>query len=666
MDDEAIFRQKLEGQLSKYTNVMKGWQYRWFVLDPQCGTLEYYMTEESKTQKVRGGVNLGGAVISPSEEDEQTFTVSAANGEVYRLRAQGPKERQQWVSRLRSVVEKQIGVMNIAYSGKYSSSESLGGRFSLRTPHSSQESLSATQESLQNAKGVIRAAEEKHKALVRDIESLPGSDSEITSLDPDCLLLKATSQAAMDCLEDCLTLLQKSDVLHGNRTAGDQAISQSMANISYDVRAHMPSTASNGQQIHTNNSHNAELTITVNDDLAFDNSREDPPEINPEDELPDESDNSENKIGDVEEHKSVILHLLSQLKLGMDLTRVVLPTFILEKRSLLEMYADFIGHTDQFLRISHMPTPESRMLAAVEYYLCSFHTGRKGSVAKKPYNPIIGETFNCSYLVPKSSLQPSITGPPFTPTIQSDSSTSEGMHRVRFVAEQVSHHPPVSAFYAESPEDKMYMNGWIWTKSKFLGMSVGVTMVGEGSIFLPEKGEVYKAQFPAAYGRSILTIPWMELGGKVLIQCPQTGYHSNITFHTKPFYGGKVHRISGEVKNPDKQTICQIQGEWNGVIELISNGTKKVIDTAKFPACPKRVRPICKQGSFESRRLWQHVTASLKNGDVNTATEHKKYLEERQRNEEKARNAANKAWETKLFRKEGDGWTYNNPLKLAA
>ena len=37
----------------------------------------------------------------------------------------------------------------------------------------------------------------------------------------------------------------------------------------------------------------------------------------------------------MEEHKSVIMHLLSQVRFGMDLTKVVLPTFILEKRSLL-------------------------------------------------------------------------------------------------------------------------------------------------------------------------------------------------------------------------------------------------------------------------------------------------------------------------------------------
>jgi len=36
------YRQPLEGQLYKYTNVMKGWQYRWFVLNPDVGRLEYY------------------------------------------------------------------------------------------------------------------------------------------------------------------------------------------------------------------------------------------------------------------------------------------------------------------------------------------------------------------------------------------------------------------------------------------------------------------------------------------------------------------------------------------------------------------------------------------------------------------------------------------------
>ena len=50
-------------------------------------------------------VHVQGAVVAPSEEDSQTFIVNGANGEVYKLRGQGPKERQFWVSRLRSEVE---------------------------------------------------------------------------------------------------------------------------------------------------------------------------------------------------------------------------------------------------------------------------------------------------------------------------------------------------------------------------------------------------------------------------------------------------------------------------------------------------------------------------------------------------------------------------------
>jgi hypothetical protein len=32
----------MEGLLNKYTNVVKGWQRRWFLLDPQSGMLEYF------------------------------------------------------------------------------------------------------------------------------------------------------------------------------------------------------------------------------------------------------------------------------------------------------------------------------------------------------------------------------------------------------------------------------------------------------------------------------------------------------------------------------------------------------------------------------------------------------------------------------------------------
>ena len=42
------------------------------------------------------------------------------------------------------------------------------------------------------------------------------------------------------------------------------------------------------------------------------------------------------------------MHILSQARLGLDLTRMRLPAFILEKRSTLEMCSEFLAHPDIF------------------------------------------------------------------------------------------------------------------------------------------------------------------------------------------------------------------------------------------------------------------------------------------------------------------------------
>ena len=50
----------------------------------------------------------------------------------------------------------------------------------------------------------------------------------------------------------------------------------------------------------------------------------------------------------------------------MDLTKIVLPTFILERRSLLEMYADFFAHPDIFTEIAAKESPEERIIQVRE------------------------------------------------------------------------------------------------------------------------------------------------------------------------------------------------------------------------------------------------------------------------------------------------------------
>lgn len=59
---------------------------RYFVLDFETGILQYFVNEQSKSQKPRGTLSLAGAIISPSDEVPHMLVVYSANGEMYKLR----------------------------------------------------------------------------------------------------------------------------------------------------------------------------------------------------------------------------------------------------------------------------------------------------------------------------------------------------------------------------------------------------------------------------------------------------------------------------------------------------------------------------------------------------------------------------------------------------
>ncbi|KAI1899374.1 hypothetical protein AGOR_G00061120 [Albula goreensis] len=649
--------ENIDGYLMKYTNLVTGWQYRFFVLNNEAGVLEYFVNEH--------------------DEDSHTFTVNAISGEQYKLRATDAKERQHWVSRLQICTQHHTEAMgksnpplksrSFSMASQGSGSSPVSQRRSSQNPasffnlsqHSAASSLYTSKRSLLpdhlvDAREMMSQAQGQHRDLIQTIEGLPAAPG-LSPLDQDLLLLKATSMATLSCLNDCFHILQLQQVARQKGPLGGPTIEW--------LGPKLPDILKNGSALPCldggdgkTDAASLERLNTEPCDLAREQE-----DIDPEDEVEDSFRDEEDDLGAVEEERSVILHLLSQLKLGMDLTRVVLPTFILEKRSLLEMYADFMSHPDLLVAVSDGTGPEERMVRFVEYYLTSFHEGRRGAVAKKPYNPIIGETFHCSWKVPRARA-------PTSGGSRSEDTTQDG-YLVRFVAEQVSHHPPVSGFYAECPERRMCVNAHVWTKSKFMGMSIGVSMVGEGCLYLLEHGEEYTFTLPCAYARSILTVPWVELGGKVTVTCAKTGYSAAITFQTKPFYGGKLHKVTAEVKhNSTNAVVCRVQGEWNGVLEFsYSNGDTRVVDVTKLPVSKKRLRPIDRQGPYESRRLWQHVTESLRQKDMEKATEHKRHLEERQRSEERHRTETETAWRTRYFEREGDGWIYHKPLwKTAA
>jgi len=354
---------------------------------------------------------------------------------------------------------------------------------------------------------------------------------------------------------------------------------------------------------------------------------------------------------------TIISHLISQAHLAMDLTKITLPTFILERRSFLEMLADFLAHPDEFVAVTDFSTPQERFLQVVKWYLSAFHAGRKSPVAKKPYNPILGETFQCVYDLGTTSDETLVKDGPVTWASE---------NQVSFLAEQTSHHPPIASFYAECPKKRIQIDGCLYTRSKFFGLSVGVHMIGDATLTLIDHNESYVITFPNAFGRGILTVPWFEMGGKVSIECTKTGHSAAIEFLTKGIFNGKKHQITGTLYGPEKKEIGKIDGEWNGVMNIKyteSRSSEVFFDTKTSPTFRKMVRPLAEQNEYESRRLWKDVTYYLKSKQMSKATEAKSFLEHRQRQEAKERTEKAEKWQTKFFTPSGEQkWTYSKKL----
>ncbi|XP_035708543.1 oxysterol-binding protein-related protein 8 isoform X4 [Folsomia candida] len=342
-------------------------------------------------------------------------------------------------------------------------------------------------------------------------------------------------------------------------------------------------------------------------------------------------------LGD--ENKSLLWFLVKQVRPGMDLSRVVLPTFILEPRSFLDKLTDYYYHADLLSQAVLEDDAFIRMKSILRWYLSGFYKKPKG--LKKPYNPILGETFRCYWEHPTGS-------------------------RTFYLAEQVSHHPPVSAFYVSNKKDGFVISSAILAKSKFYGNSTSAILEGQATLTLLPRGEAYVMTMPYAHCKGILvgTLS-MELGGTVSIVCEKTGYFSELEFKLKGFLGRSdtTNTISGKIKL-GRETVATVEGHWDNKIVMKDRQTGceevlwEVNDKIRARRLKRYTVPLDKQELNESERKWIKVTEAIVEDNQEAATTEKTKLEDEQRKAVTARVATNSSWVPKNFLYDGNTWRY--------
>ncbi|KAI0199093.1 Oxysterol-binding protein [Astrocystis sublimbata] len=332
---------------------------------------------------------------------------------------------------------------------------------------------------------------------------------------------------------------------------------------------------------------------------------------------------------------NVLTHIISQLRPGADLSRVVLPTFILEPRSMLERITNFMCHPEMLLDIPELEDPVDRFVSVVKFYLSGWHIRPPG--VKKPLNPILGEVYSCYWDLPDHT-------------------------RAYYISEQTSHHPPKSSYFYMAPDHHIRIDGTLKPRSKFLGNSAASLMEGVAVLSLlnrgkdRQKGERYWLTQPNMYARGILFGKMQyELGDHSVVRCPELGLSADIDFKTKGWVSGTYNAIGGTIKD-DKtgQVLFELSGLWSDemfIKDLRSNNKQMFFDARKAKASKPKVRPIEEHLEHESNKLWQKTAQAVKDKNHELATDEKTKIEDKQREEAAKRAAAGVDWQPQLFRR---------------
>ncbi|WWC58927.1 uncharacterized protein I303_101472 [Kwoniella dejecticola CBS 10117] len=311
-----------------------------------------------------------------------------------------------------------------------------------------------------------------------------------------------------------------------------------------------------------------------------------------------------------------------------DLSSMTAPPFILSPTSLTEFPAYWCEHPDHFAEISEGKDDKERMERVLKWFigtLSAQYTTRNEKMGseKKPLNPVLGELFY---------------------GIWPDSGRGE----TRLIVEQVSHHPPITAYYIENKQAGVRLQGHSGQKTSFTGTAINVKQSGHAVLTVQpkngQKEEKYLITLPKLRIEGIVWgSPYIELTDTNAIQS-STGLTAQIDYKGKGYFTGKSHSFKAVISNASGKSVQNYEGVWTGKSHIGGSKGPLFLDTTG-PKEEVTVRDVTEQTEWESRKLWVNVAKGIRTGNYDEAGKDKNRIENEQRQRRKDETAANTTWE---------------------
>uniref|UniRef100_A0A672ZPW8 Oxysterol-binding protein n=1 Tax=Sphaeramia orbicularis TaxID=375764 RepID=A0A672ZPW8_9TELE len=560
-----------KGWLFKWTNYIKGYQRRWFVLSN--GLLSYYRTQAEMGHTCRGTINLATANIAV--EDSCNFVISNGGAQTYHLKASSEVERQRWITALELAKAKAVRMQAESDdSGDEcpamppTSGQGGGGRNS--EVQSTLRTLGSKVEDLTTCNDLIV----KHgSALQRSLSELEGlrvggdMGEKIRQVTERATLFRITSNAMINACRDFLSLAQN----HSKRW-------QKALQAERDQRIRLEETLEQLAKQH-NHLERAFRGATVlpssfsgvsgkgdasdeDDDNEFFDAMEDPAEFitvpadpkyhrlfdelslasNPDSPQSLELEPVRQRRTRIPDKPNYYLNLWSIMKncIGKELSKIPMPVNFNEPLSMLQRLSEDLEYYELLDKAAKCQSSLEQMCYVAAFTVSSYSTTvhRTG----KPFNPLLGETFEldrlreCGY---------------------------------RSLCEQVSHHPPAAAHHAASEK------GWslrqeITLASKFRGKYLSIMPLGSIQCLFEKSNNHYSWKKVTTTVHNIIVGKlWIDQSGEIDVVNHRTGDRCHLKFAPYSYFSRDVPRkVTGVVTDKDGKAHYVLSGTWDEKMEF--------------------------------------------------------------------------------------------------
>ncbi|XP_040319996.1 oxysterol-binding protein 2 isoform X2 [Herpailurus yagouaroundi] len=569
-----------KGWLLKWTNYLKGYQRRWFVLSN--GLLSYYRNQGEMAHTCRGTINLSTAHF---DTEDSCSIVLTSGARTYHLKASSEVERQQWITALELAKAKAVCMMSSHSDDSGDEDDETASPADKSELHSTIKSLSLKLDDLSTCNDLIA----KHgAALQRSLSELDSlkipyeSSEKLKAVNERATLFRITSNAMINACKDFLELAEthsrkwqralqyeQEQRIHLEETIeqlAKQHNSLERAFRSAPGRATNPTKSFSEGSLLTPKGEDSEEDedteyfdamedstsfITVITEAKEDRKAEGgttgsvdwtssdnvldgaslvpkgPPKVKRRVRIPDKPNYS--------------LNLWSIMKncIGRELSKIPMPVNFNEPLSMLQRLTEDLEYHHLLDKAVHCTSSVEQMCLVAAFSVSSYST-TVHRIAK-PFNPMLGETFELDRLDDMG---------------------------LRSLCEQVSHHPPSAAHYVFSK------HGWsLWQEitisSKFRGKYLSIMPLGAIHLEFQASGNHYVWRKSTSTVHNIIVGKlWIDQTGDIEIVNHKTKDRCQLKFLPYSYFSKEVARkVTGVVSDSQGKAHYVLSGSWDEQME---------------------------------------------------------------------------------------------------